>query len=259
MVNSGQIKGVIMYLTQLTHTVGMFRFKFGDIEYSRTHGDTGKIIIEYNLYVELKEKDIIWLWDYLSCKSKHIIEESCRIVSVSFGDLLPVIKNIYVDGFETERYGGYTPDSFIKKVSEKIQSDVPKQIKTYFYCEGQLKHMVLIVDYEISDMYLVDGLTTDVSVYCSQILVDGEPLENITQDLAETIVGYVSEDDSIKQPLDTIVWNEINKYMNLEDCEIWTHTYPYVRNIGDIEVEDFDYINRSIFSSKMCDFISGDY
>jgi len=47
--------------------------------------------------------------------------------------------------------------------------------------------------------------------------------------------------------------------MELESCEIWTHTYTYLRNIGDTEVEDTDYIGHSTFSSKMCDFISGDY
>jgi hypothetical protein len=91
------------------------------------------------------------------------------------------------------------------------------------------------------------------------VLVDNEPLENITQDLAETIVGYMSEDDNLRVPLDGIVWDEITKYMSLEDCEIWTHTYTYLRNIDDIEVDDFNYVNHSTFSSKMCDFISGDY
>jgi hypothetical protein len=116
----------------------------------------------------------------------------------------------------------------------------------------------LNVSYEVSDVYIDDGITTDISVYCNQVLVDNEPLENITQDLAETIVGYMSEDDNLRVPLDGIVWGEITKYMNLEDCEIWTHTYTYLRNIGDIEVDDFNYINQSTFSSKLCDFISGD-
>jgi hypothetical protein len=40
---------------------------------------------------------------------------------------------------------------------------------------------------------------------------------------------------------------------------LWTHTYPYIRNIGDVEVDDFNYTNHSTFSSKMCDFITGDY
>jgi hypothetical protein len=259
MVNDGQVNGIIKYLTKLIHTVGVFRFKFDNIEY-KTNLSNGKVMIEYDVYVETKEKDVIWLWDYLSCKSKHIIEDACGVVSVSFGDILPVIKHIYLDGFETERYGGYIPDSFVKKVSEEIQHNVPKQIKTHFYCGGQLKHIISIVDYEISNMYLDDGLTTDVSVYCSQVLIDGTPLENITQDLAEDIVGYVSELDTLKSRLDEVVWNEITKYMDdLSDCEIWTHTYAYIRNIGDIEVEDFNYINHSTFSSKMCDFITGDY
>ena len=84
-------------------------------------------------------------------------------------------------------------------------------------------------------------------------------MENIPQDLAETIVGYMSEYDNLRIPLDDIVWTEITKYMNLGDCEIWTHTYTYLRNIGGVEVSDFNYINQSTFSSKMCDFMTGDY
>jgi hypothetical protein len=59
----------------------------------------------------------------------------------------------------------------------------------------------------VSDIYIDDGIQTDVSVYCSQALVDGEPLENIPQNLAETIVGYIQEDDNIKYPLEDIVWS----------------------------------------------------
>jgi hypothetical protein len=69
----------------------------------------------------------------------------------------------------------------------------------------------------------------------------------------------MSETDGLRDRLDGIVWNEIAKYMSLEDCEIWTHTYTYLRNIGDIDVDNFNYTNHSTFSSKMCDFISGDY
>ena len=69
----------------------------------------------------------------------------------------------------------------------------------------------------------------------------------------------MSEDDNTRMELDVIVWNEITKYMDLEDCEIWTHTYTYIRNIGDIDVSDYNYTNNSTFTSKLCDFISGDY
>jgi hypothetical protein len=69
----------------------------------------------------------------------------------------------------------------------------------------------------------------------------------------------MSEVDDLRSPLDDIVWTEITKYMDLGDCELWTHTYTYLRNIGDVEVYDFNYINQSTFSSKMCDFMTGDY
>jgi hypothetical protein len=108
-------------------------------------------------------------------------------------------------------------------------------------------------------MYIDDGIATNVSVYCNQVLVDNKPLENIPKDLAETIVGYISEDDNLRSPLDGIVWDEITQYMDLADCEIWTHTYANIRNIGDIEIQDFNYTNHSTFSSKLCSFITGDY
>jgi hypothetical protein len=119
--------------------------------------------------------------------------------------------------------------------------------------------LTLKVNYEVSDMYIDDGITTNVSVYCNEVLVDNEPLENIPKDLAETIVVYIIDDDNLIIPLDGIVWDEIKQYMDLADCEIWTHTYTNIRNIGNVTIEDYNYTNRSTFSSKMCDFISGDY
>ena len=67
----------------------------------------------------------------------------------------------------------------------------------------------------------------------------------------------MTESDNLREQLDGIVWNEVTKYMALADCELWTHTYTYIRNIGDIEVDDYNYVNHSTFSSKLCDFISG--
>jgi hypothetical protein len=234
----------------------VFNFKFTNIEYELPGG---KLVIEYDLYIQSKQKDITWLWDYFSCKSKHIVEDACNIVGVSYGDVRPIVKLIYVDDFESQRYGGYLSDSFIKKVTNDITQISSKQITTHFFCGGERKNLVLNVTYEVSDIYIDDGIQTNVSVYCSEALVDGEPLENITQDLAETIVGYVSEDDNLRFPLDSSIWGEITKYMDLGSCEIWTHTYTFIRNIGDIQIDDFNFTNHSTFSSKLCDFISGDY
>jgi hypothetical protein len=256
-VANSEAKGIKLYLERLIHPIKMFNFKFTDVEYGIENN--GKLVIQYDLRIQSKQKDIPWLWDYLSCKSKHIVEDACNIVGVSFGDVRPVVKLIYVDDFESQKYGGYLSDSFIEKVSNDIKQNTPRHITTHFFCGGERKNLTLIISSEVSDVYIDDGITTDVSTYCSQILVDGKPLENIPQDLAETIVGYISEDDNIRIPLDEIVWSEITKYMDLEDCEIWTHTYTYFRNIGDIEVDDFNYTNHSTFSSKLCDFISGDY
>ena len=169
------------------------------------------------------------------------------------------MRYIYVDGLRKEGYGGYIPKWFNEKITKNIEQIGPKQISTQFFCGGERKNLILNVSYKVSNIYIDDGITTDVSVYCSEAIIDGEPLENIPQDLAETIVGYVSEDDNIKVPLDDVVWSEITKYMDLEYCEIWTHTYAYFRNIGDIQIDDFNYTGYSTFSSKLCDFISGDY
>ena len=257
MITNSEAKGIKLYLERLLHPVKVFNFKFTDIEYEIDN--KGKLVIEYDLYIQSKQKDITWLWDYFSCKSKHIVEDACNIVGVSYGDVRPIVKLIYVDDFESQRYGGYLSDSFIKKITNDITQISPKQITTHFFCGGERKNLVLNVTYEVSDIYIDDGIQTDVSVYCSEALVDGEPLQNITQDLAETIVGYVSEDDNLKFPLDSSIWDEINKYMDLGSCEIWTHTYTFIRNIGDVKVEDFNFTNQSTFSSKLCDFISGDY
>ena len=181
------------------------------------------------------------------------------MVSLSFGNVYPIVNDIYYDGVKIRKYGGDIPQSFINEISNKIQELGPKEVSTYFNCGGTKRKLTLKITYELADVYIDDGITTDVSVYSYQVLVEGEPVENIPQDLVETIVGYMSEVDDLRSPLDDIVWTEITKYMNLGDCEIWTHTYTYLRNIGDVEVYDFNYINQSTFSSKMCDFMTGDY
>jgi hypothetical protein len=181
------------------------------------------------------------------------------MVGIDWSNIFTKVNDIYYNGEKISRYGGDIPQSFIKKVSKDIEENTPKQISTHFFCEGKRKELKLNINVEVSDMYIDDGITTNVSVYCNQVLVDNKPLENIPKDLAETIVGYISEDDNLRSPLDGIVWDEITQYMDLADCEIWTHTYANIRNIGDTEIEDFNYTNHSTFSSKLCDFISGDY
>jgi hypothetical protein len=209
-----------------------------------TRGVISGAEIQYDLNITPKHPDTPYLWDFFNCKSKDIIKDGCRMTSINWDNLFTNVNNIYYNG---------------KKITKDIEQLGPKQINTNFFCGGERKTLTLKVNYEVSDIYIDDGLTTDVSVYCSQVLVDNEPLENISQDLAETIVGYMSEDDSLRHDLDVIVWNEITQYMSLEGCEIWTHIYTYLRNIGDVEVESSDYISRSTLSSKMCDFISGNY
>ena len=260
MISSGQIKGIITYITKLTHPVDEFNITFSNIELDETIKNLQSYNkIKYDLNIIPKQPDSPYLWDFFNCKSKHIIQDGCEMVGLSWEEVFTEVKDIYYNGKKINRYGGNVPQSFINKISNKIQELGPKQINTHFFCGGDKKRLTLKVNYEVSDIYIDDGITTNVSVYCSEVLVDGEPLENIPKDLVETIVGYMSEDDRLRYPLDGIIWNEITRYMDLESCDLWTHTYTYIRNIGDIDATDFDYVNHSTFSSKLCDFISGDY
>ena len=227
MDSSTQIKGLISYLTKLTHTVDAFRVSFGNIEVGKTtRGMQSYAQIKYDLNVTPKQPDSPYLWDFFNCKSKHIIQDGCEMVGLSWAEVFTEVKDIYYNGRLSGKYGGNIPNSFIKKITKDIEQSSPKQINTHFFCGGDKKRLTL---------------------------------ENIPKDLVETIVGYVSEDDNLRTPSDNVVWDEITKYMDLADCELWTHTYTYIRNIGDIDVTDFDYVNHSTFSSKMCDFITGDY
>jgi len=266
MENSGQIKGVISYMTKLTHTVDEFRIRFVNVEVGKENRHIiGNVksqpafVIKYDLEVTSKQPDIPYLWDFFSCKSKHIIEDGCGMVSIDWSKIFPEIKDIYYNGEKIRRYGGDIPSSFLKKISEQIQQIGTKELSTFFHCEGKQTKLTLKITYELSDVYIDDGITTDVSVYCHQALVNGEPLENIPKDIAETIVGYMTEIESLREMLDGIVWDEVTKYMNLGDCELWTHTYPYIRTIGNVEIDDYNYVNHSTFSSKLCSFLSGDY
>jgi hypothetical protein len=260
MGNSGQIRGLISYLTKLTHTVDAFRISFDNIEVGKTtRGMQTYDEVKYDLNIVPKKPETPYLWDFFNCKSKHIIQDGCEMVGLDWSQVFTQVKDIYYNGRKSSKYGGDIPQSFINEISNKIQELGPKEVSAYFNCGGTKRKLTLKITYELADVYIDDGITTDVSVYNYQVLVEGEPVENIPQDLVETIVGYMSEVDDLRSPLDDIVWTEITKYMDLGDCELWTHTYTYLRNIGDVEVYDFNYINQSTFSSKMCDFMTGDY
>jgi hypothetical protein len=85
-------------------------------------------------------------------------------------------------------------------------------------------------------------------------------LINITnEEILELITGYIIEMDYIKQGLDGAIWDEINEYMKLGDCDIWTHTYVNMGTINDIPIDSYDYVGQSTFSNKMCDFINGEF
>jgi hypothetical protein len=82
MISSGQVKGIITYLTKLTHPVDSFRFKFVNV-YVDSKNNTLSVmlsqpafVIKYDLDITSKEQDIPYLWDFFNCKSKHIIQDA---------------------------------------------------------------------------------------------------------------------------------------------------------------------------------------
>ena len=123
MDNSGQIRGVVSYLTKLTHTVNEFRFRFVNVEVIKvTKNGLPSHNINYDLEIIPKQSDDIpYIWDFFSCKSKHILEEGGVMVSLSFGNVYPIINNIYLDGVKIRKYGGNIPPSFTQKKSDELQ------------------------------------------------------------------------------------------------------------------------------------------
>ena len=165
MDSSTQIKGLISYLTKLTHTVDAFRVSFGNIEVGKTtRGMQSYAQIKYDLNVTPKQPDSPYLWDFFNCKSKHIIQDGCEMVGLSWAEVFTEVKDIYYNGRLSGKYGGNIPNSFIKKITKDIEQSSPKQINTHFFCGGDKKRLTLKVNYEVSDIYIDDGITTDVSV-----------------------------------------------------------------------------------------------
>jgi hypothetical protein len=115
MDSSGQIRGLISYMTKLTHTVDVFRIRFVNVEVS----ESNRLVIKYGLEITSKEPDIPYLWDFLSCKSKHIMQDGCEIVSVDWSKIFPEINDIYYNGKKVSRYGGNIPAPFIQKISNQ--------------------------------------------------------------------------------------------------------------------------------------------
>ena len=75
MDSSTQIKGLISYLTKLTHTVDAFRVSFGNIEVGKTTRNMQSYVqIKYDLNVTPKQPDSPYLWYFFNCKSKPIIK-----------------------------------------------------------------------------------------------------------------------------------------------------------------------------------------
>jgi hypothetical protein len=254
-MNNAQLKGIVSYLTKLTHTVDMFRFKFVNV----TVEDSEKLKIQYDLDITSKKDDIPWLWDFFHCKSKHIIQDGCEMVSVDWSDISSNLNNVYYNGTIIQRYGGYIPKWFEDKAHELFKANTVKSVETYFYCGNQKRILKLYLRYYGSDMYIDDGITSNITIDCIGIALDGELINITNEEILEMITGYIIEMDYIKQGLDDVIWNEINEYMKLMDCEIWTHTYVNMGTINDIPIDSYDYVNQSTFSNKMCDYINGEF
>jgi len=144
MANNVQIKGVISYLTRLTHTVNSFRFKFVNIEVGKKiRNQESYPEIQYDLDITSKQSGIPYLWDFFHCKSIHIVQDGCEMVGVNWANIFTKVNDIYYNGERISRYGGDIPQSFINKVSKDIIENTPKQISTHFFCEGERKELKL--------------------------------------------------------------------------------------------------------------------
>ena len=77
MISSGQVKGIITFLTKLTHTVDSFRFKFVNVSVEKTTRIGLSVpLIKYDLEITSKEQDIPYLWDFFNCKSSFFSFDS---------------------------------------------------------------------------------------------------------------------------------------------------------------------------------------
>jgi hypothetical protein len=245
-----------IYLTRSTNKVDNFKFNF-DIKESRINGD--RLIFDYDLYINYEQKDIPWLWDYFHCKSNHIIESACEFIGIDFGKVKGALNDTYLGVKKIERYGGYIPKWFEDKAHELFKANTVKSIETYFYCGNQKRILKLYLRYYGSDTYIDDGIVSNITIDCIGIALDGVLINITNEEILELITGYIIEMDYIKQGLDGAIWDEINEYMKLGDCDIWTHTYVNMGTINDIPIDSYDYVGQSTFSNKMCDFINGEF
>lgn len=258
MTNS-DFKGIKLYLERLTHNIGNYNIRFDDVEFEIRKD--GKINIYYDLHVKTKQKDIPWLSSYFDCKSSLILEQACDIVGFDFKNLYKVVKDIYINNFIVPNYEGYIPDSFQEKIKNEVIKKSPKILTRQFFCGNEKKIMKLYVNYDISDIYndSDSGFILDISAYCYKLTIDDKLVENLNQDIVDIIVGYMNEDnEDFKIPGDNVIWDEVSKYMDLSECDLYGHTYAYLRSIGDYWSDSWDYIGKSQFSNRMCDFLMGE-
>lgn len=256
MISESKITSLFKFLTKLTNKSGQFIFNF-DIKESRINDD--RLIFDYDLYINYEQKDIPWLWDYFHCKSNHIIESACEFIGIDFGKVKANHNDTYLGAKRIERYGGYIPKWFEDKAHELFKANTIKSVETYFYCGNQKRILKLYLRYYGSDIYIDDGIVSNITLDCIGIALDGVLINITNEEILGMITGYIVEMDTIKQSLDEAIWDEINEYMKLMDCEIWTHTYVNMGTINDIPIDSYDYVSQSTFSSKMCDFINGEF
>jgi hypothetical protein len=260
MIGQGRIRAITHYLTKLTHTVDSYRFKFVNVVVNKLTNNM-KVVPEfrYDLEITTKGDDVPYLWDFFNCKSKHILQDASEMLGVEWNDIYGRLNKTSVNGQEIPIYQDYLPEKFGEELNNRIKNVNKEFIQVSFWCNSEVKTLKLYITYELSDVYTSEGIDVDISVYCDRITIDDVPVENLTKDIVETIVGYVNDSDLLTDIFSNVVWDFVTQYMSLEDCEIWTHVHAYVRNIGNIQADSWNYTSHPILSSKLCDFMNGEY
>ena len=101
----------------------------------------------------------------------------------------------------------------------------------------------------------MDGMVSDITVICNEVLIDGKSVEIPSQQIADVISGYISEDDSIRAPFNDILYDMVNKYMDLSECELYTYTYVYIIKVGDFESDYSTYVSSIYFQTSISKLI----
>ena len=261
MVNSPKVKGILKYLTKLSHPIDSFIIKFKNIKHSDGGpGFTSVILLYYDLEIITKNDDVPYCWDYFVCASNKILNEVCDIMDFDINNLYGHITKITVNGIQLNEGGSNITKTFIENLNHTLHNSIEKDfIQCAFWCNSNSVTLKLYFKYEISDVYYSDGFNTKINIYCDKLTVEDIPLENLTEEIVYLIGSYVSELEDFDFIFEDAIWSEFDKYMSLDDCSIGGgYIFPYIDSIGGIPTKWYGTVNHSTFSSKLCDFLNGD-